>query len=59
MVLCQSLFGNVPLDTTVEIIIKRIFDNNEINSSRTKKETKEPILLCTKGVNFIDGKFYV
>ena len=55
-----SLFTNVPLDTTNDIILKRIYDNNEINTSITKKEMKELILLCTKGVHFtFDGKTYV
>ena len=55
-----SLFTNVPLDTTIEIILKRIYDNNEINTSITKKEMKELILLCTKGVHFtFDSKTYV
>ena len=27
-----SLFTNVPLDTTIKIILKRIYDNNEINT---------------------------
>ena len=35
-----SLFANVPLDTAIEIILKRIYDNNEINTSITKKEMK-------------------
>ena len=55
-----SLFTNVPLDTTIDIILKRIYDNNEINTSVTKKEMKELILTCTKGVHFtFDGKTYV
>ena len=55
-----SLFTNVPLDTNIDIILKGIYDNNEINTSITKKEMKELILLCTKGVHFtFDGKTYV
>ena len=30
-----SLFTNVPLDTTIKIILKRIYNNNEINTSIT------------------------
>ena len=56
----MSLFPNVPLDTTIKIILKRIYYNNEITISITKKEMKELILLCTKGVHFtFDGKTYV
>ena len=55
-----SLFTNVPYDTTIEIILKRIYDNSEINTSITKMEMKELILLCTKTVHFtFDGKTYV
>ena len=51
---------NVPLDTIIDIILKRIYDNNEINTSITKNEIKELILLCTKRVHFtFDGKTYV
>ena len=46
------LFTNVSLEITIEIIVKRIYDNNEISTSITKKETKELILLCTKSVHF-------
>ena len=54
-----SLFSNVPLDTTIENILKRIYDNNEITTSITKKEMKELILPCTKGVHFtFGGKTY-
>ena len=50
---------NVPLDTIIDIILKRIYDNNEINTSITKNEIKELILLCTKRVHFtFDGKTY-
>ena len=55
-----SLFTNVPLDAAIEIILKRIHGNNEINTPITKMEMKELILLCTKGVHFtFDGKTYV
>ena len=51
-----SLFTNVPLDTTIEIILIRISNNNQISTSITKKEMKE----CTKGVHFtFDGKTYI
>ena len=54
-----SLFTNFPLGTTIEIILKGIYDNNEINTSFMKKKMKEIILLCIKGVQFtFDGKTY-
>ena len=47
-----SLFTNVPIDATVDIILKRIYERKEINISFTKQELKELILLWTKGVHF-------
>ena len=41
-------------------VLKRICDNNEINTSITKTKRKELILLCGKGIQFtFDGKTYV
>ena len=36
-----SLFTNVPVDTTVKIILKLIYDNNKISKSNTKIELKK------------------
>lgn len=47
-----SLFANVPLDTSIEIILKQIYNSNESNTTVTKNEMKELILLCTNGVYF-------
>ena len=46
------LFTNVPIDTAIDIILKRIYERKKINTSFTKQELKELILLCTKGVHF-------
>ena len=55
-----SLFTNVSFDITIEVILRRIYNNNEIKTSITKKETKELVLLCTKVVHFtFNGKTYV
>ena len=43
-----SLFTNVPEDATIDIILKRIYERKEINTSFTKQELKELILPCTK-----------
>ena len=45
----MPLFTNVPLDTTIKIILKQIY-NNEIKTSISKKEIKELILVFKKGV---------
>ena len=36
-----SLFTKVPLDETIDIIIKRIYDKKEINTDIPKKEMRE------------------
>ena len=48
----KSLFTNVPLETTIVIILRRIYTNHELTTSLTKKEMKELLLLCTKNVHF-------
>ena len=44
----KSLFTNVPLETTIEIILRRIYTNHELTSSLVKKEMKELLLLRAK-----------
>ena len=48
----KSLFTNVPLETTIDIILRRIYTNHELTTSLTKKEMKKLLLLCTKNVHF-------
>ena len=47
-----SLFTNVPLDFTIEIILKRIYNRSEIQTNISRAEMKELLLLCTKSVHF-------
>ena len=55
-----SLLTNVPLDATIDIVLKRIYDNKEINTTINKREMKELIKLCTKDVHFnFNGTTYV
>ena len=44
----KSLFTNVPLETTIEIILRTIYTNHELTSSLVKKEMKELLLLRAK-----------
>ena len=44
----KSLFTNVPLDRTIDIILRRIYDHKELEKSITKSEMKEMLTLCTK-----------
>ena len=56
----KSLFTNVPLETTIDIILRRIYTNHELTTSLTKKEMKEILLLCTKNVHFtFNGQIYI
>ena len=56
----QALFTNAPLDYTINLIIKRIYDNHEINTNISRKEAKGLLILCTKNVNFsLDGQIYI
>ena len=48
----KSLFTNVPLDFTIDLILKRIYKDNEIQTNIKKKEMKQLPLLCTKNVHF-------
>ena len=56
----KSLFMNVPLDQTINIILKTIYDNAELQTNITRSELKEMLLLCTKEVHFMfNGKIYI
>ena len=48
----KSLFTNVPLDRTINIVIKRIYNKHEITTNIGHKEMKDLITLCTKNVLF-------
>ena len=56
----KSLFTNVPLEKTIDIILKRIYGNEEINTSISKKDMKDTLMLCTKNVHFsMNGDIYL
>ena len=48
----KSLFTNVPLDRTIDIVLRRIYDKHELQTSITRSEMKELLILCTKNVHF-------
>ena len=55
-----SLFTNVPLEYTIDIILTRIFDHNELQTDLTRKELRELLLLCTKHIHFsFNGTMYI
>ena len=49
----KSLFTNVPLDRTMDIILRRIYDKHELQTSITRSEMKELLMLCTTNVHFM------
>ena len=50
----------VPLEYTVDIIIKWIFEEHEITTIFTKYEMKELLTLCTKNVRFtFNNEIYI
>ena len=54
----KSLFTNVPLNDTIDILLRRVYIDSEINTNLTKKELKEIILLFTKDVHFTCNNLY-
>ena len=54
-----SLFTNVPLDFTTDVILKRIYDENKVNANIPKQQMRDLLLLCTKNVHFsYNGDIY-
>ena len=47
-----SIFTNVPLEETTNIIIKIIYDKNNISTNITKQKMKESSNLFTKNTHF-------
>ena len=41
----KSLFTNVPLNYTIKMTLRRIYDDNELHKNISKKEIKELLLL--------------
>ena len=48
----KALFTNVPLEYTVDLVLKRIYENHETLMSITKNEMRGILLLCTNNVHF-------
>ena len=56
----KSLFTNVPLQKTIYIILKRIYEKKEINTSISKNDLKHMLILCTESVYFsMNGDIYL
>ena len=48
----KSLFTNVPLNQTINIALRRVYDKHELQTSITTSEMKELLILSTKNVPF-------
>ena len=54
-----SLFTNVPLDVTINIILKQIYHKNEGNTNIPKQQVRDLLLVSTKNVHFsYNGDIY-
>ena len=48
-----SLFTNVPLEVTIDIILSKVYDKKLIHTKIKRKDMKTLLLLCTKNVPFM------
>ena len=56
----KSFFINVPLDETISIILRKIYDEGKIETNIQRNLMKELLLLCTKHVHFtFVGDIYI
>ena len=55
-----SLFTNVPLKQTIDIILKKVYDKKLIKTKIPRKKMEKLLNLCTQGTPFMfNGKMYV
>ena len=56
----KSLFTNVPLEKTIDIIIRKIYQEKKINTNIPKEHMRTLLYLCTKHVHFsYEGILYM
>ena len=48
----SSLFTMVPLEYTIDVILKRIYGDKEIETKISRKDMKNLLILCTTNVYF-------
>ena len=54
-----SLFTKVPLDFTINLILKKIYDERAIVTKITRQQMKKLLLICTKEMHFsFNGRMY-
>ena len=56
----KSLLTNAPLDKTIHIILKKVYDEKNIKTTIPISIMKELFYVCTKYVHFIfNGEIYI
>ena len=56
----ESLFTNVPLDYTVDLILDRVYNKKDIQTTIKQNDLKKLLMLCTKNVHFkFNGNTYI
>ena len=56
----SNLFTNVPLDFTIDLVLKKVYIKKMIKTKLKREELKELLQVCTKEMHFtFDGKIYV
>ena len=54
-----SLFTKVPLDFTIDLILKKIYDDKAIVTKISRQRMKKLLLICTKEMHFnFNGRIY-
>ena len=48
----KSLFPNVSLDRTIQLVLRIVYEKHEVSTNINKQEMKEILILCTKDVHF-------
>ena len=55
----SNLFTNVPLDFTIDLVLKKVYRKKMIKTKLKREELKELLQVCTKEMHFtFDGKTY-
>ena len=55
----ESLFTNVPLDFTIDVILDRIYVKKDIQTNIEQRDFKRLLVLCPKNVHFcFNGSTY-
>ena len=55
----KSFFASVPLEHTIDIVIKRIYEKNEITTAFKKNEVKKLLTICTKHIHCSFNNIYI